>query len=56
VRARDRGTKIACLVIATNGQTTAAENSKLVKVPGTVPADPEDEGSSEDDDEDDDFF
>jgi len=56
VRARDRGTKIGCLVIATNGATTAAENSVLVKVPGPAPVDPEEEERDESDDDEGGFF
>lgn len=56
VRARDRGTRIGCLIIATNGLTTAAENATLLKVPGRAPVDPEDEPRGEDDDEDEDDF
>jgi hypothetical protein len=56
IRPRDRGTKVGCLVIATNGETTAVENSKLVKVPGSRPADPEDEDAADADDEDDGSF
>lgn len=39
VRARDMGTRIRCMEIATNGQTTAAEVSKAVRV-----LSPDDEG------------
>jgi hypothetical protein len=53
VKPRDRGLKIACLVIASNGQTTAAENSALVKVAGERPADPEEEDGDDEDEEDD---
>jgi hypothetical protein len=58
IRPRDRGTRIACLVIASNGSTSAAENSALHKVPGSTPVDPEDEEAASDDgdeDEDPDF-
>lgn len=54
VRARDAGSHVACLVIAANGQTSAAENSRLVRIPGERPVDPEDE--DEEDDEDDDSY
>jgi hypothetical protein len=50
IRPRDRGTKVACLVIASNGATTAVENSRLVKVPGSAPVDPEHEQGGDDDD------
>lgn len=57
VRDTDAGTRIGCLVIASNGQTTAAENSRLLKVDGEPPADPEEEEEDEDEeDEDEDFF
>ncbi len=52
VKPGDRGRRITCLVIVTNGQTTAAENANTVKVAGERPVDPEDD-ESEDDDEDD---
>jgi V8-like Glu-specific endopeptidase len=50
VRARDRGTKITCLEIATNGQTTAARSAKLVRIDGPAPVDPE--ADSDEDEED----
>jgi hypothetical protein len=53
VRPRDRGTRIACLVNASNGSTTAVENTRLVKVPGKPPVDPEDESMGGDDDDED---
>ncbi len=56
VKPTDRGTRIACLVIATNGATTAAITSSTVKVPGPPIADPEKEEDEEDDDDKDDFF
>jgi hypothetical protein len=56
VNARDRGRKVACLVIASNGQTTVAENSRLVKIAGRPPVDPEDESDDDDDEDDDDGF
>jgi trypsin len=54
VRPGDAGSRIGCLVIASNGSTTAAENSKLVKVEGDPPVDPEEEADDDEDDEDDD--
>lgn len=57
VKPADRGRRITCLVIATNGQTTAAENANTVKVAGTRPADPEaDEEADDEDDDDTSFF
>ncbi len=56
VKPGDRGTRIACLVIATNGQTTAAENSNLVRIAGPKPVDPEDEAEDDDDDDEDEGF
>jgi len=50
VKASDRGYRITCLVVATNGATTAAENANALKVPGTVPPDPEEEQEDDDDD------
>jgi hypothetical protein len=55
VKPTDRGTRIACLVIATNGATTAAENSNTVRIPGPRPVDPEEDDEDEDEDDDDVF-
>lgn len=56
VKPGDRGTRVACLVIATNGRTTAAENSNVVRIAGSPPVDPEAEDDDEDEDDDDGFF
>ena len=56
VKATDRGTRVMCLVIASNGSTTAAENANPVRVPGPRPVDPEEDDEEDDEDEDDDFF
>lgn len=56
VKPGDRGRRIACLVIASNGQTTAAENSNTIRIAGTLPADPEDEDDDDEDEDDDEGF
>lgn len=56
VKPGDRGRHITCLVIVTNGQTTAAENANTVKVAGSQPADPEEDEEIDDDDDDDSGF
>ena len=56
VKPGDRGTRIACLVIVTNGQTTAAENSNTMKVAGERPVDPEADEEADDEDDDEGFF
>lgn len=50
VQESDAGSSIACLVVATNGQTTAAENSFPVDIEGDEPVDPEDEPDDSDSD------
>jgi hypothetical protein len=56
VKPGDRGHRIACLVIVTNGQTTAAENSSTIRIAGSLPVDPEEDDEDDDEEDDDDFF
>lgn len=53
VKASDAGTKIGCLVIGSNGQTSYAENSNLVRVAGPDDEDEDDDDDDDDEDEDD---